>query len=247
MEHLTIRTLLDIAGFLSAQHGGTTENEAGVYYRGAVPGSWYHRIQIRAGFLESHGIQAAMDAVRQMAPEGEPVLCSVYRPERDDALRIFLEAHHYPIVNPQTAMQLDLRTLSECEDSGVSVIPSGRLREWSACCAAAFPKKDEYPCFEALSEHCTFYGYQVDGSITATLMLNTVDTLAGLHEVATRAENRGQGQATKLVRRALWDARERGCTTAVLQASARGYPLYRRLGFVDSGFLYNFRFSAEGL
>lgn len=247
MEHFTIRTLLDIAGFLSAQGGKITENEAGVYYGGAMPGSWYHRIQLRAGFLEANGIQAALDAVRPMIPAGEQVLLSVYRPQKDDALLSCMEALHYQIVNPQTAMRLELCGLLEDETTGVSLVPRERLREWSACCASAFPKADEFPCFEALAEHCSFYGFHQDGGITATLMLNVVDTLAGLHEVATRAEYRGRGQAASLVRAALWDAKQRGCTTAVLQASSRGYPLYKRLGFIDSGFVYNFRLDAGRL
>jgi hypothetical protein len=34
---------------------------------------------------------------------------------------------------------------------------------------------------------------------------------------------------------ALCDARERGCTTTSLQATARGKPVYERLGYRDIG------------
>jgi len=55
--------------------------------------------------------------------------------------------------------------------------------------------------------------------------------------VATPPEQRGCGIATWLVRRALAEAREAGLSTATLQASKAGAPIYERLGFVDFGFV----------
>jgi hypothetical protein len=37
------------------------------------------------------------------------------------------------------------------------------------------------------------------------------------------------------MRQALLDARERGCTTTSLQATAMGRPVYRRLGYRELG------------
>jgi GNAT superfamily N-acetyltransferase len=55
--------------------------------------------------------------------------------------------------------------------------------------------------------------------------------------VATPPEQRGRGIATWLMRQALGEARERGLTTASLQATRAGAPLYERLGFRDLGFI----------
>jgi GNAT superfamily N-acetyltransferase len=55
--------------------------------------------------------------------------------------------------------------------------------------------------------------------------------------VATPSEQRGRGIASWLLCRALADARERGLTTASLQATRAGAPLYGRLGFRDFGFV----------
>lgn len=55
--------------------------------------------------------------------------------------------------------------------------------------------------------------------------------------VATPPEHHGRGIASWLVRSALTDARERGMTTASLQASRAGASIYERLGFRDLGFL----------
>ena len=53
--------------------------------------------------------------------------------------------------------------------------------------------------------------------------------------VGTAPEARGRGLATRLMRRALADARDRGCTTTTLQATRLGYPVYARVGYRDFG------------
>jgi GNAT superfamily N-acetyltransferase len=55
--------------------------------------------------------------------------------------------------------------------------------------------------------------------------------------VATPPERRGRGIASWLLWRALAEARELGLTTASLQATQAGAPLYERLGFRDLGFI----------
>lgn len=55
--------------------------------------------------------------------------------------------------------------------------------------------------------------------------------------VATPPEQRGRGIASWLLRHVLDDARGRGLTTASLQATRAGAPLYERLGFRDFGFV----------
>jgi GNAT superfamily N-acetyltransferase len=53
--------------------------------------------------------------------------------------------------------------------------------------------------------------------------------------VATLPEARGRGMAGALMRRALADARERGCSTTTLVATRLGYPVYARMGYRDLG------------
>jgi GNAT superfamily N-acetyltransferase len=55
--------------------------------------------------------------------------------------------------------------------------------------------------------------------------------------VATPPEHRGQGVASWLLWQALAEVRESGLTSASLQASRAGAPLYERIGFRDLGFI----------
>jgi GNAT superfamily N-acetyltransferase len=57
----------------------------------------------------------------------------------------------------------------------------------------------------------------------------------GIYLVATVPAARGRGLATAVMTRALADARDRGCSTSSLQATARGRPMYERLGYRDLG------------
>ena len=55
--------------------------------------------------------------------------------------------------------------------------------------------------------------------------------------VATLPAAQGRGLAKRLLSIALTEARDRGCSTATLQATRAGAPVYRRLGFREVGAL----------
>jgi ribosomal protein S18 acetylase RimI-like enzyme len=57
--------------------------------------------------------------------------------------------------------------------------------------------------------------------------------VAGIYNVATVPDARGQGFGTAMTRAAMRDARAAGYRVAVLHASHEGYSLYRRLGFEE--------------
>jgi ribosomal protein S18 acetylase RimI-like enzyme len=79
------------------------------------------------------------------------------------------------------------------------------------------------------------YGAIVDGECVSCLSATYHDSDCGIWFVATKSDARGRGHASALMKRALHDARERGCTTTTLQATKAGQPLYQRLGDRDLG------------
>ena len=60
-------------------------------------------------------------------------------------------------------------------------------------------------------------------------------TRAFLMSVYTRAEYRRQGIARNMVKQLIEEAKERGCTEIILDATEAGRPLYKSLGFEESG------------
>jgi ribosomal protein S18 acetylase RimI-like enzyme len=75
-----------------------------------------------------------------------------------------------------------------------------------------------------------FTGF-VDDRPAATTSLLLCGDLAGIYHVATLPSFRGRGFGAALTTFALQHARARGATTAVLQSSEMGFPVYRALGF----------------
>jgi predicted acetyltransferase len=66
---------------------------------------------------------------------------------------------------------------------------------------------------------------------TATLVPST--GVAGIYNVATLPEARGQGIGAAMTATVLRAGRDLGCHTAILIASELGEPVYRRVGFEE--------------
>jgi ribosomal protein S18 acetylase RimI-like enzyme len=76
---------------------------------------------------------------------------------------------------------------------------------------------------------------RVEGTPVSCSLLAISDSTAGIYNVATPATFRGNGYGEALTWAALAEGVNRGCTNSILQASDSGYPIYRRMGFVDLG------------
>ncbi len=86
--------------------------------------------------------------------------------------------------------------------------------------------------FEPDPPYLRYVAYRA-GRPLATVSLFLEGGVAGLHNVFTVAEARGEGLARALTRQALRDALARGASMAVVTSSHRGLGLYRGLGFSE--------------
>ncbi|MEO7372077.1 MAG: GNAT family N-acetyltransferase [Ilumatobacteraceae bacterium] len=84
-------------------------------------------------------------------------------------------------------------------------------------------------------EHAVVFIGHVDGQPVSCSLLATSAKTAGVYNVATPERFRGRGYGEALTWSAIEEGARRGCSHAALQASDAGYPLYRRMGFVDLG------------
>jgi ribosomal protein S18 acetylase RimI-like enzyme len=71
----------------------------------------------------------------------------------------------------------------------------------------------------------------LNGEPVAWASLFCATGVAGIYAVGTLPEARGQGLGSAMTLRPLLDARHKGYRVGVLQSSAMGYNMYRRLGF----------------
>lgn len=82
-----------------------------------------------------------------------------------------------------------------------------------------------------------WYGAFADGEPAGCVGAIEVGEDCCITGVATPPAHQGRGIASWLLCRALAEARERGLSSASLQATRAGAPLYERLGFRDLGFI----------
>ena len=84
------------------------------------------------------------------------------------------------------------------------------------------------------------YGIESAGRlVTVAMTLALGDDLA-VHYVATEADHRGQGLATRLLATVIQESRNAGIRSVTLQASPDGLSVYRRMGFQTVGLLHGF-------
>jgi ribosomal protein S18 acetylase RimI-like enzyme len=76
---------------------------------------------------------------------------------------------------------------------------------------------------------------RVDGAPAGCVVVRPHDGDGEVFWVAVAPEARGRGLAGELMRRSLAAARDAGCTTASLEATAMGEPVYRAMGFRSLG------------
>jgi ribosomal protein S18 acetylase RimI-like enzyme len=94
----------------------------------------------------------------------------------------------------------------------------------------------------ALPDPCFTYVARVEGEAASTVLTTDHRGLGGSPDcsvwcVATLEAARGRGLAGALMRRAMFDARQRGCATTTLQATKLGRSIYERAGYGDFGAL----------
>ena len=129
--------------------------------------------------------------------------------------------------------------------SGLEILPveTGEgLKEWIHTMSLGFGISTEYePAWydfltvAACDLPFRTYLARLNGKPVGTSQLFTSAGVAGIYNVTCLPEARGQGIGTAITHAPLMDACVMGYRVAILQASALGYPVYRKLGFEDFG------------
>jgi GNAT superfamily N-acetyltransferase len=146
-----------------------------------------------------------------------------------------------------TEMAVDLALLPDAPPAHpdlriVRVVDECTLRQWIHVASIGFgiSEKFEKVWFDffvdaILDSRFQTYLALLDGKPVGTSQLFLSEGVAGIYNVTCIPEARGQGIGSAITLAPLHKARQMGCRMGILQASQKGYNVYRRLGFQDYG------------
>jgi GNAT superfamily N-acetyltransferase len=153
---------------------------------------------------------------------------AVWAHEAETGIATALEERGYSYDSSTRTMAMAIDGLPTVDTVGLEVVESGLDEFW-----AVDDTEGLLPGLDPSGAY--FYVARLDGTDVGTLMAFDHEGDCGIYMVGTAPTARRRGIATALSAHAVAAARDRGCTTASLQATEMAEGVYARVGFRDLG------------
>ena len=180
-------------------------------------------------------LAAGLDELAAAYDDAGVTAWTVWVHEGDEPTRAVLTAAGHVLDGEPMGQERDLAGLEPPEPPELDLLPDPSPADFDPIVTASYGWPGFARAFEEFPPGFHAYVARHEGEPAACLGIWDVDGDAHVQLVGTVPEARGRGIASRLMRRALVDARERGCTISRLQATAMGQPVYTRLGYRDLG------------
>jgi GNAT superfamily N-acetyltransferase len=226
-------TAFEVALGLAAR-GGRAFQHAGVI-AAIVPGLPDLAIANAAVYRDAAGLAAALPLLEQAYAQSGVRRSLVWVPPGDHGAYEALRAAGYTPDSEAPAMALDLALLPAEDDPPEDFTDAPEPAEIAHVVERSYGLADGAigAAIRGWLEPATTYVARLDGRPACCLTMLREGPDAGVFLVGTIPEARGRGLARRLLLHALHGARAAGATVSTLQSSRLGYPVYRRLGYVE--------------
>ncbi|HEX5610297.1 MAG TPA: GNAT family N-acetyltransferase [Solirubrobacterales bacterium] len=204
-----------------------------------VPASPQRSLFNSVYYDDSEMLAAQLDSLSDAYDSRGVRAWTVWVPDEDrDSARLLAARGHALDAEPRAmAMELDHFDLDLPPPTGLAPGPVDAFTCASLNDLAYGYGEDGFRAGLAGKTAIRWHGAFEDGEPVGCLGTIEVGEDCCITGVATPPKQRGRGIASWLLCRALAEARERGLTSASLQATRAGAPLYERLGFRDLGYI----------
>jgi GNAT superfamily N-acetyltransferase len=187
-------------------------------------------------YEDGSALADAYDAIAAAYDSAGVLAWTVWVPESEPETGRFLSAAGHKLDARPRAMLAELRALDLESPDGLEWERTDDVAAIASINEAAYglPAGEFGPAMTAFKDaEIALYLARVGGEPMACLGALSAGGDCGIYLVATLPAARGRGLASGLMRQALRDARDSGCTTSSLQATKAGFPVYERLGYRD--------------
>lgn len=190
-------------------------------------------------YEDAEGLAAVLDELGEAYEDAGVRAWTVWVPERDERARSLLGAAGHALDATPAAMVARLLEVEPPRESDPLPEPEPRLEDLGRLNDLAYGADGAFARIigEGPGDPGHLYIAKEGGEAVAGLITGDHDGDCSVWWVATALEARGRGLASGLMRRALGDARQRGCDISTLQATKLGEPVYAALAYRRIGTL----------
>lgn len=218
--------------FAGATRGGSTLELPGAW-AAFVPSMPGRSVVNCAGYEDAAALEAVHAQLDAAYDRAGVSAWTVWVDSADADARRFLERAGHVLDGAPMGQEVDLAAVEPPADGEIDTVEDPTPADLDPVISAAYGWSGFADSVESFPDGFHPYLARHDGAPAGCLGIWDWHGDAHVQMVGTTPEARGRGIASRLLRRALADARERGCTVSRLQATAMGAPVYRRIGYRD--------------
>ena len=218
--------------FAAASRGGSTLELPGVW-AAIVPAMPERSVVNCVGYEDIGRLDAAIGELAAAYEDAGVSAWTVWVDSADDEAQALLADAGHLLDGAPMGQELDLGSVEAPGESELDLVESPGPDDFEPVVAAAYGWPGFTDALDGFPAGLHPYVARQEGRPASCLAIWDHDGDAHVQMVGTVPEARGRGIVSRLMRRALADARERGCTVSRLQATKMGQPVYARLGYRD--------------